>query len=333
MLTTPVAEIMTRHINCSRPDDSLAEVLAVMQKNNNSCMIIRDAKRPVGIITEHDIVQNLNHDGEETNLELTPVAEVMNRAYNEVSADYTLHQLLSIAIEERVKHFIIVNDIGELEGLVTQSDLIEYYGRTHLSDALAAENMAILAENKALQELVHEDQLMKIGNRRSMEQELERVHATFLRHGHPYVIALFDVDYFKKFNDSCGHLEGDRALRHVADSLKNQLRKSDMIFRYGGEEMLVLFTFTDLENAEIVANRMCGGVGNSNVEHPESPYKVLTVSVGLAPCDETTKSVEDWRQIVSEADDYLYEAKEAGRNRVMSRLTRSNSPQISDTGS
>ena len=325
MLTTPIAKIMTRHVNCSEIRDSLADVLRLMSKTRNSCVIIREGKKPMGIVTEHDLVQCLGNISDGQTLKNIPVGDIMHQSYKTISEEDTLHDVLQLAIDEHIKHFPIVNDLGELEGLVTQTDLIEYYSQTQFDDALAEENEAIRKQNKALQELALEDPMLGIGNRRAMEQDLERMHDSFLRNGTEYIIALFDVDYFKKYNDHFGHLAGDEALRKVAESLKSSLRKYDKIFRYGGEELLVLLQHTSLGNACIVTERMCKNVEKINLEHPESPFGKATISAGLVACDESKQEVLDWRQIVSEADDFLYEAKENGRNCVESALHRDHS--------
>ena len=125
-------------------------------------------------------------------------------------------------------------------------------------------------------------------------------------------IIMVDVDYFKKFNDSYGHVAGDCALRVVARAMENSIRPSDRIARYGGEEFLVILSDTNATAALIVAERIRKGVEEAIVEQNSIRYPSLTVSLGIAQLRED----DNLSDLVSVADKALYSAKNDGRNRI-----------------
>jgi diguanylate cyclase (GGDEF)-like protein len=160
------------------------------------------------------------------------------------------------------------------------------------------------------------DPMLEIGNRRSMELELDRIHSTARRYGRPYAVGLMDVDHFKPYNDRYGHRGGDEILSRICSVAKDHLRGSDELYRYGGEEFLFLMPETGLEGAEVVAERQRSAIEALALEHADSPHGIVTISVGVswASGDEVPPT---WEQLVQRADEALYAAKEAGRNRVI----------------
>jgi diguanylate cyclase (GGDEF)-like protein len=152
------------------------------------------------------------------------------------------------------------------------------------------------------------DALTGIPNRRAMNEELAALIARTHRYGHELAVVLFDLDRFKAFNDTAGHLAGDRVLREVAATLKRSLRGSDSIYRYGGEEFLALLPGQDVEPAAIAAERLCRAVRELGLEHPAGG--LVTLSGGVA----ALRLGESAEQLLARADGALYDAKLAGRD-------------------
>jgi diguanylate cyclase (GGDEF)-like protein len=185
--------------------------------------------------------------------------------------------------------------------------------------ALHRKSAAQQAELARLNELLFDDSrrdsLTGLGNRRRQDEDLRMLVDRAERYGDRFCVALFDVDRFKAFNDSAGHLAGDDVLRRVAASFAAECRSGDAVYRYGGEELLVLLPSQSLDTAAIAAERMRAAIEALAISHPGiDPPGVVTVSAGVAAFERD--SGEDVPMLLKRADAALYEAKEGGRNRV-----------------
>ncbi|TCZ78549.1 tetratricopeptide repeat-containing diguanylate cyclase [Lysobacter sp. N42] len=163
---------------------------------------------------------------------------------------------------------------------------------------------------RRLRVLALTDELTGVANRRRIELVAEEAVAVALAHGRPLCLITFDIDYFKRINDSFGHLAGDEVIARVADACQQALRQNDAIGRTGGEEFLVVLPDTGIEAATQVGERL-----RSNVEalrwHDVAPDLQVTVSLGVATLRADDSSVQD---VLRRADAALYRAKAAGRN-------------------
>ena len=157
------------------------------------------------------------------------------------------------------------------------------------------------------------DHLTGLVSRSFFHRAAERRIELYRRNGLPLACAVLDVDDFKSYNDSYGHGSGDEALRCVGRVLHESTRADDVVARYGGEEFVVLMG-GDIEDAIEVAERVRHGVEHESVTGDGAPLgSAVTVSVGVAALTEDVSSLE---QLVEKADDELYRAKRAGKNRV-----------------
>jgi diguanylate cyclase (GGDEF)-like protein len=169
----------------------------------------------------------------------------------------------------------------------------------------------VTALHRRLHEDARHDTLTGLGNRLRLAEDLEALCGRVERYGHSYCVALFDIDDFKGYNDAAGHLAGDAALRAVAGALQQQIRTGDAVYRYGGEEFLVLLPEQSLESAGLAAERLHAAVGELRLPHPSGG--VVTVSAGVAGLGEKTTRPD---HVFELADQALYRAKQGGRNRV-----------------
>jgi two-component system chemotaxis response regulator CheY len=166
------------------------------------------------------------------------------------------------------------------------------------------------------------DPLTKLGNRRRMEEDLLRTHSRAMRIGRPYGLVLFDIDHFKLYNDHYGHLAGDEALRQVAQCLEKMARSGESVYRYGGEEFLLLLPDCATDDPTFAAERICHSVSDMAMAHEARPTKppLVTVSGGVTcwrPGSRLSAS-----ELLQQADDALFEAKSEGRNRVLAAPVR-----------
>lgn len=162
--------------------------------------------------------------------------------------------------------------------------------------------------NQRLERLAKSDHLTGLSNRYHMEEAIEREVTVAERYGRPCALVMFDIDHFKRFNDTWGHDAGDEVLVAVARSVSTQVRDADLAGRWGGEEFIVLATNTALEGAAELAERLRGAIDGLTIRD----YGGVTASFGVA----VHREGEGSRDLVKRADLALYAAKEAGRNRV-----------------
>ena len=176
-------------------------------------------------------------------------------------------------------------------------------------DCLLGYQMELERANFKLQALATTDGLTGIRNRAAFDAALIEAYARARDQSSLLSILLIDVDHFKSFNDSFGHLVGDEVLRAVAQALQNAVRTTDFLARYGGEEFAVILPDTDMEGAMILAERCRRAIAGTAWQS-----RAVTISVGVATvCAETP----DGESLVREADEALYRSKELGRNRVL----------------
>ncbi|MBI5494904.1 MAG: GGDEF domain-containing protein [Deltaproteobacteria bacterium] len=168
--------------------------------------------------------------------------------------------------------------------------------------------------NQKLAAIASEDGLTGLANRRSFDEALRREALRVGRYGGSLVLAMADVDHFKRCNDTHGHQVGDEVLRRFARLLSQAVRPSDLVARYGGEEFVILFTETGLQAAGLAANRLRDKLASEAFDSGTGPFNV-TASFGLAAL-EPLSDVADPSRVVKRADDMLYRAKQTGRNRV-----------------
>lgn len=155
------------------------------------------------------------------------------------------------------------------------------------------------------------DALTGLPNRRMFDEELARRHAQWHRYGTTYSLLTFDIDHFKKFNDTYGHQAGDEVLKHIARVVGHTLRETDVLARVGGEEFAALLASTTGRDSHAAADRARAAVEAAEVEY-EGETLSVTISCGLAePCE-----AESEIDILKRCDEALYASKNAGRNCV-----------------
>ena len=159
------------------------------------------------------------------------------------------------------------------------------------------------------------DGLTQVHNKRYLLEFLEREMARCSRHGRPLSLVLFDIDHFKKINDSLGHLAGDYVLRELATILKARIRREECFARYGGEEFALVLPETGHENSVYLADKMRKLVEGHPFEFEGKPIQV-TLSGGVA---DMLAEHEHPVAFIKSADGRLYEAKRLGRNRIVGK--------------
>ncbi|MBN1624172.1 MAG: diguanylate cyclase [Clostridia bacterium] len=177
-------------------------------------------------------------------------------------------------------------------------------------------DIMLLEQNDMLKQHSEIDALTGIYNRRKLDEELENEWQRSSRSQKPLSFLLIDLDHFKKYNDTYGHMEGDICLKKAATVMAETLKRStDVIFRYGGEEFAAILPFTSLDAACLVGEKLRKNIENAQIEHVNSSTGYLTVSIGVSSAiGNHEKSPE---KLCLEADKALYAAKKSGRNKVI----------------
>lgn len=257
---------------------------------------------------------------------------VLRGALAESAADGTVSKILpgeSVGEQSVLDEATNLADISALEDselLVIEADLVwDLIDRSNgvarnllrlLSFRIRAAS-ALLRRRQKLEEFYRQlsmnDGLTGLYNRAWLNDMLPKMVATAQRAGTPLSLVMIDLDHFKLFNDSHGHLAGDAALRAAAAVINAALRPSDFAVRYGGEEMLVILPETSEKLGKMVAERLCKRLGKVVIfDDMRVPLPHLTGSLGVA----TLAAPMDELQLLAAADGALYRAKHGGRNRV-----------------
>ena len=314
--------LMSKDVTCLKPTAPLSDAISIMADNRYSCVVIKENFEPLGIFTERDLVSLLNKE-QAINLAKISIGDVMTTPVQCLNQQESLFDALVVSRAERIRHLPVVDDNDALVGLVTQSDLTNAHFQVielqseMIEKGIAARTIDLETVNAELQMLSMQDHLMDIGNRRAMEVDLAHTHASALRYGHHYSVLLIDVDHFKRFNDFYGHQMGDDALKAIAKQIKSNIRGSDRLYRYGGEELLLVLPSTNAEQSKIVADKIVKMVYAAAIPHEKSNHRYISISVGGALSCIAGKIECTWNEQVEQADQALYQAKESGRNQFL----------------
>ena len=236
--------------------------------------------------------------------------EMVFKGYESGAVDYLVKPLQPNVLQSKVRFF-----------LDTHRQRLQLEQKTRELDAklVELEELQQLLEesNLKLKRLSSRDALTGLPNRRSFDDTFAREWQHALRDKEPLSLIIMDIDHFKKYNDTYGHVAGDYCLQQVAHALEGASQRAvDLVARYGGEEFTVVLPDTDAQGAETVAAKMMRAVSDLGIEHGASPVcGHVTISLGVAtivPTDGDTMIT-----LVETADKMLYQAKNTGRNRYV----------------
>lgn len=262
---------------------------------------------PVGTAKFSSIIDGVERLFSYRSVTSYPIVVVTAQAEDEILQDWR---------QESLRQILMVGGLALLLGLFGfyLIRLIKAGQKTQIE--LLATRDALRAFNERLERQAMEDVLTGLANRRRFMRELESEYLRARRDQTSLALVIFDVDFFKQYNDRYGHAAGDEALRMVADAIaQGQRRPADLAVRYGGEEFCLLLPNTDAEGAMLLANQVRLALAARAVEHHDSPGGYLTLSAGVDVC-EPYRLDSGGEALIRNADLALYAAKANGRNRV-----------------
>lgn len=211
-------------------------------------------------------------------------------------------------LNKNFKH--IRNFLGE----VTGGNLKAEMNREVLAreDEIGDVAKASVNMQRSLRNLIVKDSLTDLYNRRYCNQNLKNISEQYIKTGEPYTLAIADIDFFKKVNDTYGHIAGDEVLVSVAQIMKKSMAGKGFAARWGGEEFLLVYTGCDMETTLTYLEMLVEAIREMRVEYDDKAIKI-TISIGVA-----TGNGDSVDKVLCTADDRLYHAKKEGRDRVVS---------------
>jgi diguanylate cyclase (GGDEF)-like protein len=239
--------------------------------------------------------------------------ELCRRVRADTRAGYTYIILVTVLGERQ--DVLRGMEAGADDYLIKPVDLFALQARLIAAQRVTGLHAELERHRAQLAHLARHDPLTGLANRRSLQEDLEVLHARSQRYGRRFALAMCDLDRFKAYNDTHGHQAGDQALRAVATTIARELRGGDTVYRYGGEEFLLILPEQTLETARIAVERVRRAVERLAFPQPAAgPGGTLTLSAGIAafgPGEPTTVG-----ELLELADAALYRAKSAGRNQL-----------------
>ena len=235
----------------------------------------------------------------------------------------TFEQEYIISDDKKIAVFPLKSDNKVLGAIVASSNIYPLNERetTYLLQLANQSSTTIARANMYSEILKHAtmDALTGLNNRRQFEIRLNQEFATAKRKNKKLCCMMTDIDFFKKINDTYGHIAGDIVLKKVASIIESQLREYDTASRYGGEEFCILLPYTTIEEAKFVAERLRKKVESEKIDisqvYSEQKEVQVTISIGVSEYNEHT--ILNPKDLYKKADEALYKAKEQGRNQVV----------------
>ncbi|HJV75031.1 MAG TPA: GGDEF domain-containing protein [Noviherbaspirillum sp.] len=294
-----IQEILAGTINYATLLDATRSLKEVIYKQSLLKHSLAEAKNHVKemVLTVIDRLGAVASNAEEYHQKIERYSEKISKAQNAAELNGILD------------HVMQDTRIAQLEAQRSHDTMVAVRQEVQAAEARIHELEVQLVQ---MSELAHEDQLTGSLNRRGLDEVLEREMARAERKKSPLCVALLDLDDFKKLNDTHGHSAGDGALVHLVKVVKDTLRAMDVIARFGGEEFLIVLPHTPLEDAMQSVTRIQRELTKQIFMH-ENKRLLITFSSGVA----LWKENEDQATMIARADEALYKAKKAGKNRVI----------------
>ncbi len=308
---------------------------------------------PVGLVLATTVVETLGHDVATATDGRTAWALLEHEHFDVLVTDREMPGLDGLALCERVRQrgsgdggycYVIIlsgHDSAEeayagmsagaddylvkpLHGHDLRLRLVSAQRVTDLHRQIARQHVELNAVGEAQHALARRDPLTLLPNRLALQEHLDRLDANLRRYGRGFSVAVLDVDHFKSVNDVAGHAVGDEVLRRLAGALLAEVRETDGLYRYGGEEFVHVVETSSPEAARVAVERLRAAAHALALLHQGRPGECVTLSAGVATSEDGTGASSS--TLLEQADLALYAAKQAGRDRL-----REHAPARADT--
>lgn len=206
----------------------------------------------------------------------------------------------------------------EIKGL--EAGAVDYITKPIVGALLKARvktHLELKKQNDFLKKLTMIDGLTGIANKRRLNEYLEKWYRILLRKKLPLSVFMIDIDHFKLYNDTYGHLAGDDCLKQIADALRDSLKRPyDLAARFGGEEFACVIPETNINDALFIAKRIKNNIDSLKLEHKSSPVSPF-VTVSIGGVTKIPDQLDKHNEMLQKADEALYKAKQNGRNQIL----------------
>jgi len=273
----------------------------------DNILVVEDMK-PVGILTTKDILQLIKNKND---LKRT-VSEYMSTPVDTIHKDSSIKEALEFVNKKHYKRVIVVDDEGNLSGVITQEEFIALsYARwaVHMKDhhaELSEINNVLENKNKEYEVMASTDSLTGLYNRFKFSELYLSEYTAMIQRNNDMSIILLDIDFFKSVNDTYGHNIGDQVLIQISHALLKILRSIDIVCRWGGEEFVILLPTASLQNAVDLAEKLRVYIEELEID----VVGKLTASFGVSQVRED----DEMQDVIARADKALYLAKNSGKN-------------------
>ncbi len=297
--------IRWQKINFVPHDIFVKDCLSLLEDDLDEAIIINKNGKSIGIITTMDILDIFSED---LSLEV-PVEKYMSTPIQTIDENATIQEAFEFLNDTKFKRIIIANEKGNITGIVTQSELAMLLHNKWME--ITKKNIAKIVE---LEKIALHDPLTHAYNRAKFQKDIDIENNRIERDNIPfYSIIMIDIDDFKFINDNYGHDQGDIVLKEIVLMMQKYLRPYDTLYRWGGEEFVILLPQTSYKDALQVAEKLRKLVSLLCFNMP----KRITCSFGVS----SKKSAkEDIDLILKRADEALYQAKQNGKNAVKGKI-------------
>lgn len=295
-------------------EETTSNLLSDMIENSFDNVIIVEDKQPIGILTTKDVMRLIKHQEEL----MLPICEHMSKPVDTIINTSSIKDALEFVKEKHYKRVVVVNENGEIVGVISQKELISLtYARWALlmkeyQEELSEINTILETQNREYETKASTDSLTGLYNRHKFSELYLSSYKSMSQRHNELSLIILDIDHFKQVNDNYGHNAGDQVLIQISHVLLRTLRNVDIVCRWGGEEFIVLLPTANLESAKSLAENLRVHIEKLELDNVGK----ITSSFGVAQVVEG----DDMASVINRADNALYLAKKSGRNCVKTEL-------------
>ena len=336
MQHTYIKELLHRRFLSVESNVALKDVITLMHQQSSACIVVTERDKPVGIVTERDVVALAAELMEMYPSRPTLVVDCMSSPTVCISQDSTLYEALVITQTREIRYLPVVDKQGRLLGLLSDNDIarahlrvIEGY-RTDVEGDIQQRTRDLERNNSVLQALSLYDVHLGIGNRRAMEVDMQFTHLNACQYGRGYSVVLLDVDDYESYERNYGEAASGMLLKQFSVCITEVVRSVDRLYRYGPSQFLLLLCETPMAQGLVLTERLLDLLEGLHIPHLQNEYGVATVSAGVSELVTTchlspdtlasrlgrtpAKPVGEWQAVVADAQHWLARAQSQGGN-------------------